>query len=403
MSKSHEFFAVGCIPFQGDRTGFALPILRTVRNPQSNFVQEIDELTGKIARFLELGDIAEKIILSSSDLAVKAGDEQVLAFVTEDGLCHIGTAGAISPILRSFVVRFPERHSVALQIAELIGDAHEKKRARVAMREQVAKATGARSARAYYEGSALRSAVWANLLAAAPSGEVARRILGARARIGASVNADGGLQLHLEALAQSDRALIDEERLKRAILAEFAIVSGETGDRGPSSIDGDRIQTGRVTELLTRVRHAPRQEERIAILISGILDNKSVGTSALLQYGRDRAKFANRALEKVREYLVQTNIPSKKLGLPAAKLVSDLYEMQYPANRGSFLMYFAKHLSKWPEINREIETRLFRTRSIFVEYLRPTIEEFLGKRSSSKEANFDLPLFASRTSDDPSK
>lgn len=403
MSASRDFFAVGCLPFQGDYVGFALPILRSPRNPKVNFVQEVDEYTGNIMRFLEIEEVSEKFVFSSSELIVNIGDEQVLAFVTEDGLCHIGAAAVISPILRSFVSRFPGRHSIVLQVAELIGDQQEKKRARVVMREEVAKAAGTRSARAYYEGSALRSAVWTNLLAAAPSAEVARRILSVRARLGASVNANGDLLLHLEVLDPSDRALIDEEELKRTILTEFAVIDEESGSHSPPSVNANNVQTGRVGELLNKIRHAPRQEERIAILIDGILENQAVGTSALLQYGKDRAKFANRALEKIREYLSASDLYDNRMELSAAKLVSELYGMQFPANRGSFLLHFAKYLAKWPDINHELRIRLDRTHSIFVEYLRPTIEEYLSGRRNPEVANFDLPLFTSRLSGDPTK
>lgn len=309
----------------------------------------------------------------------------------------------MSPALRSFASRFPSRHSIVLQIAELIGKPQEKKQARLAMRGAVARVAGARSARAYYEGSALRSAVWANLLAAAPSAEIARRILSVRARLGASVNAHGNLELHLDALDPSDRVLIDEENLKRAILTEFALVGGESDRRLPTNGDADSIQTGNVRELLNKVRHAPRQEERIAILINGILENKDVGVSAFLQYGRDRAKFANSALEKIREYLTDPRLSGRNLELSAAKLVADLYIMQYPANRGAFIFYFAKNLSKWPYINEELRARLDRTRSIFVEYFRPSIEKFMGARYNLKESNSELPLFSSRSGDDPSK
>ncbi|BCG84800.1 hypothetical protein MesoLj113c_09100 [Mesorhizobium sp. 113-3-9] len=340
----------------------------------------------------------EGIVFAASELVVKVGDEQVLAFVTENRSAHIGTVGVISPILRSFISRFPDRHSIVLQVAELIGDQQEKKRARVVMREEVAKTAGARSARAYYEGSALRSAVWTNLLAAAPSAEVARRILSVRARLGASVDANGDLKLDLEVLGASDRALIDEEKLKKAILTEFSIIAEQDDSYRPAMANANDIQTGRVRELLMRVRHAPRQEERIAILINGILENQSVGTSALLQYGKDRAKFANSALEKIREHL-NTSDSNENRELSAAKLVAGLYGMQYPANRGNFLLYFAKYLAKWPLINRELRYRLERTRSIFVEYLRPTINDYLSGTSKVESPDFDLPLFVSLLGD----
>ncbi|MER9075956.1 hypothetical protein NKH80_24615 [Mesorhizobium sp. M0904] len=126
MNSTQTFFVVGCLPFLDDLVGFALPILKTPARPHTEVVQYIDEYTGLISGFFEFERTSEQIVLQQNDFTVKGGDEHVLAFVTEDGFCHLGTATSLAPILRGFISRFPKRNAIALQVAELIGNAQEK-------------------------------------------------------------------------------------------------------------------------------------------------------------------------------------------------------------------------------------------------------------------------------------
>ncbi|MER9075957.1 hypothetical protein NKH80_24620 [Mesorhizobium sp. M0904] len=186
---------------------------------------------------------------------------------------------------------------------------------------------------------------------------------------------------------------MNEELLKDAIISEFAIVPDMIAIPTPTYEKYDNVQESGVRDLLIEVRSARRQEERIAILIAGILENRSVGISALLQYGRDKAKFANHALDRIRDTLIRDDGDDRLMEIAAEKLVRHLYSAQFPASRGSLLLFFAKYLAGWPEINGEIHRRLGRTRSMFVEQYRPAIEEFLKSPRIQSRDGPDLPLF----------
>lgn len=368
---------VDCLPYQGERLGFALPLFADPKQPSVRFAQEVDEVNNCILAFLALEGEVPPVALTDSTRSASIGDEKIFAFFTEDGVSHLGTILELTPILRGYASRFPNQNSSVLQILELIGTAKQKRDARLSMRKVLSESAGVRSTRAFYEGSVLRTALWNNLVDAATNEELARRILKVRAQLRAHVGDDGNLSLDLSALAPEDRSALDEKKLLLSILAEFSVSELQNSNIDTEVEMLQEMHTESVSELLYRARNAGRQEERIAILIDGILQNTEVGTAALLQYNNDRASYANWALGQIREKLLQNDYKNWSQEKAAAKLVGLLFSQHYTLSRGELLIYLAKHLGKWPAVNEAIRQTLHRTRSIMIEPYRSSIEELL--------------------------
>ncbi len=388
-----DLSVVGCLPFERGRAGFALPLLAHPTNPNLHVVQSIDEYRNTISgyRVLEADDSLE--VISIAGPVASVGGDIVYAFLTADGVAHAGTLRVLTPVLRAFASYPSSRKAVVLQILELIGTNQEKKIARANMRNVLVSRGGAGVARSFYEGSALRTALWDHLLASAPNADTAYRILKARSRLYAELDPNGNIRLDLAALRPSDLMAIDQNRIAAELAAEFGTpspqeISADLDVRMPAS---ETPQSAQIDAILTKIKSTGRQEERIAILIDEILKNRQVGISALSRYPRDRAKLANWALHELRTRLLSQEQEQRSplFGVQisdenlVASMVPQFFTRQYPLARGELLFYLAKHLAKWPTVNAAIQRSLDRTASIFVNYYRKQIEELLSKERQS--------------------
>jgi hypothetical protein len=219
-------------------------------------------------------------------------------------------------------------------------------------------------------------------VASAPNADAARRILRARSRLGARIE-NGTITLELDALSVEDRERVDQQKLASSLLAEFDVESITSEDLDPLSFDvkpDNAVQTERVSKVLNQIKVTGRQEERIAILVDAILQHRDVGLSALIQYGNDRAKLANWAIQEMRGRLGGFGHESPKLDEAAiAEFIPRLFNNHYTLSRGELLFYLAKHLAKWPTVNAALRRTLDRTASVFVGNYRKKIEELLDK------------------------
>lgn len=144
-----------------------------------------------------------------------------------------------------------------------------------------------------------------------------------------------------------------------------------------SESDRQFLQTGQISEAISRVKHAVRQEERVALLIEQILENREIGLCALIQYSGERAKFAQHASSLIRQsFNSREKNPSNDV-LIAATLVQRLFTDVFPYNTGTLLFFLSKHLGKYPQVNAAIRATLARTSSMFVEKWRNEIEKTL--------------------------
>jgi hypothetical protein len=397
LSRATELAVVGCWPFEQNKSGFALPLFAHPDNFAMKLVQDIDQISGKVSGFRVLED-ADLALVAVSNVAQSAvGEDIIYAFLNDDGNAYAGTSLQLADLLRKFAKRNPTRQSTNLQIIELIGTNHEKKVARVNMRQTIVQQAGANAAASFY-GGALRSILWSVLVGGAQNEEIAKRILKVRSQLNASIE-NGVLIFDLNAISSEDRATIDENDLEAKILAEFELMPTNglphRGTVESESHDVEAVQK-KVAELLKRIKRSGRQEERIAILMDAIIADRSIGLTALLQYGQDRAKFANWTLDQLRGRFFQTPPKDNHLELfqtdnqiefeiesSIALLVPRLFTQHYPLSRGELLYYLAKHLAKWPRVNVAIKRSLDRTASMFVDYWRPLIDELLSAHNGS--------------------
>jgi hypothetical protein len=363
---------IGCCPFAQESLGFALPIFSRSTKIITPLVQVIDEISGRIKSFRALDDPTLQTLPVRRGPSVSVGDKQIYAFMAAPDEFHIGTLDELCTELEHFAEANASRAGLVLQIRELIGSPQEKKSARIRMRTVLLEEQGDEAAKWFYEGSVLRSVLWQCLVSDATDREMAFRILNVRGRLSAGITANGHINIDLSALSREDQAAIDRDALIEKILLEFEPEPAKT-IRARDNYRHNFQQEAK--DLLNNIARIPRQEERMALLMSTILDNPLVGKAALLEYGRDNAKFEDWTLKELRKIFVDTNWPSDERVI--ATLVPKLFTKQYPLSRGDLLFHLARHLAKWPLVNLAIRTCLDKTNSMFVNFRRAEIEEAL--------------------------
>jgi hypothetical protein len=378
---------IGCQPFGKEQIGFALPIFSHRTDAKKMAIQEVDEITGRVIGFTAIEQTDGSLIQSDGPSLV-VGDEPIYAFMESVDSVHAGTLRFLRATLEKVVAESESRPDLILQIRELIGSAEEKKVARAKMQNSILQAHGTEAARSFYEGSVLRSAMWSCLLSTAHNEKMARRILSVRSSLSASIASTGGITFDLSALTPQDQNAIDQTKLLAKILLEF---DPEPSAR-PTTILSDNYSPDvrRSTEvLLEQISHAKRQEERVAMLLSAILDNPIIGKSALLQYRSDRAKFADWAVKEISRLLLNTDWSSDERIIAA--LIPTFFTRHYPLSRADLLLALAKHLGKWPLVSEAIKGKLAKTRSIFIHLRRAEIEKELSRQVARETSIQTLP------------
>lgn len=131
--------------------------------------------------------------------------------------------------------------------------------------------------------------------------------------------------------------------------------------------------------VVGRIRKATRQEERIAMLLDALLQNRNSGLAILNLYQTDKAKFANYALEKIRN-LFSDATTADKFESGVAALIPHFFSYTYPLNRGRLLYFLALYLGKYPQVNKAINASLTKTASMFVEFYRSRIVKLLNRQ-----------------------
>ena len=157
-----------------------------------------------------------------------------------------------------------------------------------------------------------------------------------------------------------------------------SLLTGSYEDNLDGGISGAADRTAEVRLALQRIMKASRQEERIAIVLEEFLKDRELAIALLVEYQRDRAKFANWALAQIRNRLLGSLHGPAHDALLVADLVVALYKQVFPFNRGPLLLYLSKHLGKYPVINGALTACLKGTSSMFVEFYRHEIDEILA-------------------------
>jgi hypothetical protein len=141
-----------------------------------------------------------------------------------------------------------------------------------------------------------------------------------------------------------------------------------------------------VIEAARELHRVGRQEERVAILLDLILRNPDDALLLINLYSKDRAKYANRVLKQI-----ETEVRSNRQGdtlfqeekgrrlnaIQLARIINRPFSRGMPNNRAALLYYMAKHLARYPDINKYLREKITDTRSIFIVPLRSEIIGFL--------------------------
>jgi hypothetical protein len=136
----------------------------------------------------------------------------------------------------------------------------------------------------------------------------------------------------------------------------------------------------RVADTLRMIKKTGRQEERIAILLSEILNDRDVGLDVLEAY-EDRALFAGRVLKTLKSNLSaapRSNSVGALDQIVIADLVVRMCRVAFPASRGLLLYHLSKYLAKYPTLNQTIRSRVNSSHSVYVEPYRNAIARNLA-------------------------
>jgi hypothetical protein len=145
-----------------------------------------------------------------------------------------------------------------------------------------------------------------------------------------------------------------------------------------SEADREFLHTEAISNAVKQLRGAGRQEERVAIILSQLLQDRDVGILALREIATDRAEFAKTAFALIRNQFRLDDHNNSNDELVVADLVQKLNRSVFPYNRGQLLYYLAKHLRKYPKINSTIQNCMKRSVSMAVEEVRTDVEKLLS-------------------------
>lgn len=350
-----EAIVVACLPYSSEMLGFAQPLLSNSRFPELRLTTEIDEYTQVISGFRAISASEQGIVPVRSHVRAVRGGQQIYAFLSDREMADVGTLDELAPTFRGFIARYPNRTAICLQIAELIGGRQERRATRARMKRDLFERGGAKTARYFHEEALLRYVLWDHLLAGAPNGATAKRILAARSLLKARVNDDGVISVDLSALSPDDVSGIDISSLCEQLRAELEDVI----------LDEDSVEITRPSEShekeqaiegLRRISRSTRQEERLAILIDYLIQNRNTGRKILDQYS-DRAKYATLVAAGLRTAL-ERDEQGRLSGLDLVRIVQRPFHKGMPGSRAALLFYLIVHLSKYADIRAYLRARL---------------------------------------------
>lgn len=149
---------------------------------------------------------------------------------------------------------------------------------------------------------------------------------------------------------------------------------------------------------LRRINAAPRQEERLAMVLKTLIIDPFVGHLVLAKYQTDKAKFATNCLMHLRAISQNNGDDQYEASRLAARLIGYAIPRAYPLSKGMLLLMLAKHLSEFYLPNTTIRSFLDRSRSMFVNPYRPEIGRMLdvglrraARKNTGRHSNSQIP------------
>jgi hypothetical protein len=215
-----SLLVTSCLRFDADRPSFALPLLKDPANTAIRYIQEIDQTSNLVARFRKLEGETENEIPITRWQKSQIGFPQIYCFVDQEGVVWSGTLLELEPILKAFMEEYGSQAGLILQIADLIGTADEKRITRQHMKQVIDERSGSEPARAFYQGSVLRSELWDRLLSEARDADAADQILLSRLHIDVTERS-GRIALKSNFVNLESLLMTSVSKIEQELTAEF--------------------------------------------------------------------------------------------------------------------------------------------------------------------------------------
>ena len=377
----NTFVAFAYAPFHGENgPGFSLPLFKD-STPNAIYLQNIDEITGKIVRFDRLRDPPDVSFTLNTPHPTRVNESALLVFMDDFGEVRVGSTSELFTVLSGYAERNPQDSATRLQIAEIIGSPKERASARARMTQELERHVGKSTADAFY-ASGLRRRVWEELIRMAPSRLAAEAVLTVRAQLSAELTSNGSIHIDLSALHATNAYDADTDSILDAIKQEFAI---QPHDNEPHNelhyIHASRYLThGSTIESARFISERSKQEERISLVLLLYVLNPERAQETVSHIGR-LAVFEARALGIFDEIFHDMYNDRKSREDTLFTMVTLLFNTIFPMNRGALLFFLAAYLGGFGSANAAIRKCLGRTKSSFVEPFREEIHTMLNSAS----------------------
>jgi hypothetical protein len=372
MTEVAVYKCVGCISQSPRRVGFYLPVF-TDSSLSGVFVQNNDLVEARISEFLKVDDDLSGLIDLTGDVTASVGNTPI--FVFNDGnRFNVGTLSEISSAVDKCRAS-GLAPSLELEWAELYGLADEKRRGRERAASSLSELQ--RSGGRAFMMSMFLNSLWANITANRdPS---TSRVDLARLHSQIMFDADPTREkIFSDAVwgQLKPMLLLDLDQLREHVLRELPEeVLSDAGDTVRGSESGVDEQSLAAANM--RVRRAGRQEERVGIILSELIERPEVGEFLLSQH-HDRGQLARMILAKVREE-INTLQSQKEKELFFASLIPLIFTNSFTFNRGEVLFYLAKNLWKYRPVADAIRKKTRESQAYNVWQMKNSIESVLNQ------------------------
>ena len=173
-----------------------------------------------------------------------------------------------------------------------------------------------------------------------------------------------------------------------ADLRELAIMAGANpktfyhginpGDLDLTGQDLEGIEFTNVTsKRIDKIRKAKAKEERLAMLLDSIIQNRSNGVKIIDGYESDKSKYGNAALQELRNAVIREAASEKIDNIALVRALRRPLAHQLADSRANLIYYLAKHLAKYPDIKSYLRKSWARSSSPEYDRFRSQIDKFL--------------------------
>jgi hypothetical protein len=375
----------GYIPYSpSDSQGFAMPLFQQ-GTESCWYTQVSDGLRAPTAHVVRFDVASDPVVALTSEVTVREQDRPVFVFIVRGSLVA-GHLGDVRDDLERYASQDSSEPAVRLQIAELVGNQSERRRARQEMTMVIEKLSGGLTAHQFRTVSLGVSTFWQLLLEAASPGDSSDRLTAYRREIARAFRHELPLLLPVTLWAMIRSWLQSEPE---ALVAAYR---DEMPEEGLSSVESPLDEGALpIGAALGEIGSYARQEERVAVLYRMVLESPEIGISTLSVY-EDKGIFANRAAGVLRERIGRHELFGAHPEHIIAQLINKLYSMAFPNQRGLLLLFLAHHLGHYSVIRETIAARVNSSGAYAVHMYRKAIDETLERARVGGASSVDRAL-----------